>query len=248
MRIEPTTALCGACLLVAGANLAWGASTSAAQPATIARFSQEPGALPPGRWRLVTLPKQPRHTEYSIVELDGTRVLRVAADASYANLLHEFDPSAAARSLRWRWRVDRAAEQADLTTRDGDDAPARVCVLYDVPPERLHWGTRALLAFWRAVFDPRLPAATVCYVWDGTLAPGTWLHNAYTDRVRMLVLRRGEHGRWFDETRDLATDFAVAFPRESAGGLPPIAAIGVAADADNTQGRSLAWFGDFELD
>lgn len=218
-----------------------------AAPGPLARFSDATGTQPPRPWRVVTLPKQPRHTGYSIVELDGARVLRVAADASYANLLHEFDAAAAIRTLRWRWRVDRFADSTDLTIRTGDDAAARVCVLYDVPAARLAWHTRVLLAFWRSAFDPRLPAATVCYVWDATLAAGTWLPNAYTDRVRMLVLHRGDAGRWFDEARDLAADFAAAFPRESQGGLPPVAAIGIGGDADNTQGRSLAWFGDFDI-
>jgi hypothetical protein len=216
--------------------------------ALIAAFSSAaPGAAPPPPWRLATLARLPQHTRYDIVTLDGATVLRATADASYANLLHPLDDEQA-RRLRWRWRVEQPVEHSDLTRKDGDDVPARVCVLFDVPLERLHFGDRLRVQLGRALFDPQLPAASICYVWDRLLAPGTWLANAYTDRVQMLVLRKGQYGSWFDETRDLARDFARAFPYESRGGLPPLAAIGVAADADNTGSRSLAYFGDLSLE
>ena len=222
------------------------AATAPAQ-ALIAAFSDAaPGAAPPAPWRVATVAKLQQHTRYDIVTLDGATVLRATAEASYANLLHPLDGEHAQR-LRWRWRVERPVERSDLTRKDGDDVPARVCVLFDVPLERLHFGDRLRVQLGRALFDPQLPAASICYVWDRQLAPGTWLANAYTDRVQMLVLRRGQYGNWFEESRDLARDFARAFPYEARGGLPPLAAIGVAADADNTGGRSLAYFGDLSV-
>lgn len=215
--------------------------------AALAAFSSAAaGALPPP-WRVVTLDKLSRHTHYEIVRLDGASVLRVAADGSYANLLHPL-AGLQARRLRWRWRVEQPIEQADLRRKDADDVPARVCVLFDLPLDRLALADRLRVELGRALFDPQLPAATICYVWDLRLAPGTWLANAYTDRVQMLVLRRGGYGAWADESRDLAADFARAFPHEARSGLPPLAAIGVSADGDNTGGTSLAYFGDLQLD
>ncbi len=224
------------------------ASTAQAASATLAAFSNAtPGARLPAPWRIETLDKLPRHTRYELVTLDGATVLRVTADNSYANLLHPL-AGASARSLRWRWRVEQALEKSDLTRKEGDDVPARVCVLFDVPLERLRFFDRLGVEFGRTLFQPDLPAASICYVWDRLLAPGTWLANAYTDRVQMLVLRQGKYGQWFDEVRDLGADFQRAFPQEARGGTPPIAAIGLSADADNTAGRSLAYFGDITLE
>ena len=152
--------------------------------------------------------------------------------------------------LRFSWRVDRFPAASDLTTKDGDDVAAKVCVLFDVPLDRLSFVDRAKIEFGRRLFDPDLPAATICYLWDRTAAPNTWLDSAYTDRVRMLVLRSaasGDERRWFDERRDLRADFRRAFPREAEAGLPPVAAIAFATDADNTRGHALAWFGDLSL-
>jgi len=216
--------------------------------AALAAFSSAAvGAALPRPWHVVGLDKLPRQTRYDLVARDGTTVLRAVADASYANLVHPLDDERA-RRLHWRWRVERPIEHADLTRKEGDDVPARVCVLFDLPLERLRLGDRLAVQLGRALFDDQLPAASICYVWDSRLSPGTWLANAYTDRVQMLVLRKGHYGQWFEESRDLAADFARAFPHEAVGGLPPLAAVGVSADADNTGGRSLAYFGDLGLE
>jgi len=123
-------------------------------------------------------------------------------------------------------------------------------VLFDLPLERLSWLDRLKIELGRRLFRLDLPAATLCYVWDRTLAPATWLPNIYTDRVRMLVLRSGVAGqqtRWFDEDRDLRDDFIRAFGPEAQGGVPRISAIAFATDADNTGSRALAYFGDITL-
>ena len=216
-------------------------------PAALATFSSAAAGAMPAPWRVVTLPKLPKHTRYDIVALDGANVLRVAADGSYANLLHPLAGERAQR-LAWRWRVEQPIEQADLRRKETDDVPARVCVLFDLPLDRLRFSDRLMVELGRALFDPSLPAASICYVWDRQLAPGTWLANAYTDRVQMLVLRRGGYGAWAEESRDLVADFARAFPHEARSGLPPLAAIGVSADGDNTGGASLAYFGDLRLE
>jgi hypothetical protein len=242
-RLNLGTATC--LLLLAG--------SAAAQP--LMDFARE--GAPPTPWKLATVPKITAHTQYAVVSLDGRRVLRIEANASYANLLHPVTTDLAARPhLRWRWRVEAATQSGDLRRKDGDDQPLRVCVLFDVPAERLSAGVRLQLRLGRALFDPQLPAASICYVWDnGTsgVRTGTWLPNAYTERVQMLVLRsRADDvalGRWLEESRDLAADFARAFPAEAAGGwLPRLSALGVAGDGDNTAARSVAFIEALRLE
>jgi hypothetical protein len=217
-------------------------------PAALAAFSSAtPGGAMPAPWQVVTLPTKPRQTRYDIVSLDGASVLRVRADGSYGNLLHPLAGERAQR-LAWRWRVDEPIEHADLTRKNGDDVPARVCLLFDLPLERLALHDRLKVEIARALFGRDVPAASICYVWDRQLAAGTWLANAFTDRVQMLVLRSRGYGAWAEESRDIAADFAHAFPYEARGGTPPLAAVGVSADGDNTGGSSLAYFGDLRLE
>ncbi|MGE5160571.1 MAG: DUF3047 domain-containing protein [Betaproteobacteria bacterium] len=233
------------CLLVAA-----GASFATTEP-RVAPFSSASGPELPAPWRIVTVPKIPRHTHYVVTESDGRRAVRADADASYANIVHPLDAEVvAAPILRFAWRVDRFPENSDLATRAQDDVAAKVCVLFDVPLERLSLVDRTKVQLGRRLFDPQLPAATICYVWDRTLPAGRWIDNAYTDRVRMLVLRSGasgERSRWIEERRDLRADFAQAFPREAAAGPPKVAALAFATDADNTKSKAAAWFGDITL-
>jgi hypothetical protein len=222
----------------------------AAQP-TLVPFSSASGAELPPPWRVVTLPKIPRHTSYVIAESDGRRAVHAEAEASYANAVHPWNAEITATPiLSFAWRVDRFPTGSDLTTKAGDDLAAKVCVLFDMPLDRLSFIDRTKVQLARRLFDPDLPAATICYAWDRTLPAGRWINNAYTDRVRLLVLRSGANGeqeRWYDERRDLRADFRRAFPSEAAAGLPKVAAFAFATDADNTGSRASAWFGDMTL-
>jgi hypothetical protein len=227
-----------------------GASLAATEPRVVP-FSSASGQELPAPWRIVTGPKVPRHTRYAVAENDGRTAVRADADASYAIVIHPLNAEiGAAPILRFAWRVDRFPEHSDLTSRARDDAAAKVCVLFDVPLERLSLVDRTKIQLGRRLFDPQLPAATICYVWDRTLPTGRWIDSAYTDRVRMLVLRSGANGeqsRWIDERRDLRADFVRAFPREAASGLPKVTALAFATDADNTKSKASAWFGDMAL-
>jgi Protein of unknown function (DUF3047) len=237
-------------LLALSLLAAAGASLAASEPRVVL-FSSASGPELPAPWRIVTGPKVARHTSYAVAENDGRTAMRADADASYAIVIHPLNAEiGAAPILRFAWRVDRFPEHSDLTSRARDDAAAKVCVLFDVPLERLSLVDRTKIQLGRRLFDPQLPAATICYVWDRTLPAGRWIDSAYTDRVRLLVLRSGasgEQSRWIDERRDLRADFAQAFPREAAFGPPKVAALALATDSDNTKSKAAAWYGDIAL-
>lgn len=228
-------------------------AAAASKPAAayLSRFSLASGSVPPGPWRVVGLPKGNKPlTRFDLMPVDGHPVLRVQTDRSYANLVHDLPDFALApgMQLRWRWRLDQPLQGTDLRRREGDDSPLKVCVLFDLPIEQIGFVERNLLRAARSVSGEKLPAATLCYVWDAMLAPGTLLHNAFTHRVRMIVVDSGEQhlGQWVSHRQDLAADFLRAFGNESAT-VPPLAAVLVGADSDNTGGQSLGYVGDVTL-
>lgn len=205
---------------------------------------------PPPPWALVLLPGQTvPATQFRLTSLDGQTVLRIAAAGSYGNLVHPLPGVAGAGQLSWRWRVDTLNGSADLRRRAGDDSSLKLCLLFDLPLERVPFAERQLLRLARSRSPTPLPAATVCYVWDTRLAPGTRLDNAYSRRVRYLVLRSGPvaGGEWFTERRDVAADFRLLFADESPPDVPPLLAVAVGADGDNTGGHSLAHLADLTL-
>jgi hypothetical protein len=202
----------------------------------------EGSQIGPG-WRVVTLPRQTKPVTRFVPEQVAERpALRVEADHSYGTLVFDLPaPQAAPRLLQWSWRVEQPNPAADLRTRGGDDTPVKVCLSFDLPIENLGFGERQLLRFMRSSSDEPVPAATLCWVWGAAEPRGALIENAFTRRVRYIVLRNGSDASatWFDESRDIAADFKRAFGEESAA-VPPVLGAVVGGDADNTAARSVA--------
>lgn len=207
-------------------------------------------ALPPLRdggrlgagWRVVTLPSQQAPvTRFEPVRADDRDAVAVVVDASYGNLLAELPAQAAPRRLSWSWRVEQPNARADLRRKDGDDSAVKVCASFDLPLDRVPFVERQLLRMARAASGQALPAATLCWAWGVDEPVDTVIDNPFSRRVRSLVLRgrADAAGRWVDESRDLAADFRRAFGDEI-DAVPPVLAVGVAGDGDNTGGRSRA--------
>ena len=80
----------------------------------------------------------------------------------------------------------------DLRRREGADNPLRVRALFDMPLEKLGLIDRQLLRMERSLSGEQLPSATPCHVWDAALAEDTLLSNAYTSRLRIIMVNSGE--------------------------------------------------------
>ena len=268
--------------LLMGACTVWAQPPTGDGPAASGNLLTAPGAA---AWVSAPLPAQKLPpTRFDLKEVDGRPAWRVESPASYGNRVHAVQGAGAqARMVTWRWRLDRAIERADLLTKAGDDAALKVCLLFDMPAERVPFVERQLLRVARVASGQALPAATLCYVWaplvSATAARGTGagvggapgsttsgaaggggggagaasptvvvLPNAHTRRMRWMVLRGGESplGAWQVEQRDLRADFLHAFGDETST-VPPLVAVLVGADADNTGGHGLGWLQDLVL-
>lgn len=222
------------------------AATSVAQTAStaLAAFSNALGSGPPTPWRYVSLPgDKVARAQLDLVTLGGQKVLRLQAHNAYGTWVHPW--SGPMTHLRWRWRLDQAPSAANLMSKEGDDVPLKVCVSFDTPLTDLSFAERTKLSLARAISGEKLPASTLCYVWDQTLMQGQVVPNAYTQRVRFMVLNAGagQIGQWQNHERDINADFLKAFGHESKT-IPHVVAVVVGADSDNTRGNSLGYLGD----
>jgi hypothetical protein len=221
-----------------------GAALAVEDRLVVAAFSAaKPGGALPAGWASLTAVNIKTLTRYTLIDDSGITVLRAESQAGASALSRPLrvDP-AAWPWLRWRWKINNLIADADLRTKAGDDFPARLYVMFDYPLDKLPFFERTKLQLARVLFDPGLPAATICYVWDGKAAAGTIAASAYTSRVKMIVVESGAAHvkRWVDVERNVAADFRAAFGEEP----PRVSAIAVGTDTDNTGSFATAYFGD----
>ncbi|MBS0321551.1 MAG: DUF3047 domain-containing protein [Proteobacteria bacterium] len=243
-------------LLAASMALGAVAQTPPAQPpaalaavtaAALPPFSAgAPGrALPPG-WVTVPINERKTPTRYDVVLDAGTPVLHAVADSSASLVGHELAMDIAATPVaHWRWKVAGVVPGGDNTTRDHEDAAARVIFEFDGDRSRLPIGDQAAFRLSKIVSGRVLAYATLMYVWSSNAPVDTMIVDPFTDRIMIVVATTGnaDAGHWVAVTRNLATDFRRAFG-EAPGKL---VSVSVMTDTDNTGTHAEAWYGDITL-
>ena len=206
----------------------------------------QPGEAFNDGWQVNAL-KGVKSNRFKLEADNGITVLRIDSEASGSSLIRVLDIGSNANTvLRWRWRISNVIENGDIGTKEGDDFAARLYVLFEYRPEELSFAERAKLKIARLIYGKQLPATALCYVWgNASDVIGTSVWNAYSTRVRMVVLRNADSGigEWSTEERNVAADFRAAF-----GTAPPrISALALATDTDQTGESVTSWFGDIEM-
>ena len=188
-------------------------------------------------------------TRYAFETVDGRDALRVQVAASYGNLVHALPKVPAPRTLRWSWRVQQPNAASDLRIKAGGDSAVKVCLSFDMSLDRVPFVERQVLRMARASTGENLPAATLCWVWGGVETKGALVSDPFSRRVRYIVLRQAQDplATWHDENRDVAADFRRAFGDESSE-VPPVTAVIVSGDGDNTGAASLAHVADLRFE
>lgn len=205
----------------------------------------EAATIPPG-WRHQLLPRVRRANQFAFVDDAGDSVLQVQSDASASMLVAPMAIDLAATPyLRWRWKVSKSLSGSDVRTKAGDDYAARLYVLFDLPLGRLSLADQLAIRTARLLDGGDVPTAALCYVWGSAQAPGRTAWNPYTSRLRMIVVESGAAfaGQWRQAVRDVARDYREAF----GGEVPPVTAVAVGADTDNTRDSVEARFGDLSF-
>jgi DUF3047 family protein len=161
-------------------------------------------------------------------ENGGNHFLRISTDGSFYSFGIDtpFDPEQYP-VLSWRWRVDRMPQRADISTANGDDAAARLFVVF------------------RDAADPSIKRKLE-YVWDTVHAVGTIIPDPYSpDTTKAVVLESGSGklGQWVTEKVNLVSDYQRAFGTKPGG----VKTIAFASNSEETHSATVADFDDLQI-
>ena len=169
-------------------------------------------------------------TNYKIVDLAGTNVLKAESTGSASGLFNEQRIDLHKTPImNWRWHIEnRLGNDLNEQEKSGDDYAARVYVV--VNGGAAFWQTKALN-----------------YVWSSTSPVGKVWPNAYAyaganGKMTMIAIRSStdKTGTWYSEKRNILADLKQQYGED----IQYIDAVALMSDTDDSQGKVTAYYGD----
>ena len=163
-------------------------------------------------------------TFYKFVKGHKGLVLKADSNESASGLFRKIKIDLVKRPcLIWSWKVDKILDGLDETTKDGDDYPARMYVIFS--EGLLFWKTRALN-----------------YVWSNGRPLGSIWPNAHAKSSINIAVQSGQDkvGQWTQQMRNIRSDFK----RFIGGDVKQVDGIAIMTDTDNSGGIATAFYGD----
>lgn len=162
---------------------------------------------------------------FSLEEEEGNRFIKIKTAGGNTSLgIHFTFNTDTYRYLSWRWRVHQLPRDAREDKRKYADSAAGVYVIFN-GKYRLN--------------------RIIKYVWSSTLEPGVVTESPFNRRTKIVVLRSGEAcaGQWLEESVDVFSDYQRIFGSRP----PPVEAIAIMSDSDNTESVVEADYDDFRI-
>jgi len=196
-------------------------------------------------WRTLDFPKISQHTNYAVVHDDGVEAFKAEANCSasarYLPLSH-IDLTQTPR-LRWRWKVEHPLRPTDERVKTGDDFAARVYVLFQFDPQHATVWQKVRHHLAATRYGDLAPGNVITYVWSSREPAGARWESPYAAGSQLISLGSGALPEWTEETVDVAADYSAAFGHAP----PPVDAIAVMTDTDNTCQRTTAYYAAFRF-
>lgn len=197
-------------------------------------------------WRPVTFPKIKEHSQYSVEYQGRESVLRAESRASASAIVYRspFNVYDYPR-LRWKWKVENVYVKGNARTKEGDDYPLRIYVLFEYDAEKARTYDKAKYGLAKAFYGEYPPHSALNYIWASREDEGGIITSTYTSNAKMIVLQKGKKNldRWIVEERNIIDDYRRAFGTDP----PSMATLGIMNDSDNTKEASVSYVGFIEV-
>lgn len=163
-------------------------------------------------------------TDYTFVNESGHFVLKAESRSSASGLYRKVSIDLTQTPfLNWSWKTRQVLESVDERTRQGDDYPVRVYVVFS-----------GGLFFWRT--------RAINYVWSNRQPVGSHWPNPFTSNAQIMAIRSGDSNtdKWLSERRNVLEDYRKIFGEEPG----QVDAVAIMTDTDNSGLSATSWYGD----
>jgi hypothetical protein len=202
---------------------------------------------PPGTegWRPLQFPGVVRSTVYTPEPGDGFAAVRAASDCAGSALYLpvEFIDLHRTPQLHWKWRIEKGLPVHNERVASGDEFAARVYVMFEFDATRASLWQRMRHAVEARLYGGVVPGSAISYVWSTHEAAGNTWDNPYLPQEKMISLGSGPLPQWADESVDVAADYRSLFGRSP----PPLLAVAILTDSEDSCQLAIADFGDFSF-
>jgi len=197
-------------------------------------------------WKPLTFKKIKVHSTYSVEENDGETFLKAESNRSASGIIfkREFDVYRYPR-LRWKWKVSNIYEKGNALTKEGDDYPIRIYVIFKYDPQRADFWTKAKYKAAKLVYGEYPPHSTINFVWSSRSYDKKYITNAYTDRAKIIPMNmgKGKVGLWQTHEVNILVHYKKAFGK----GPPVTGSLAIMNDSDNTGESSVSYIDFIEI-
>ncbi len=197
-------------------------------------------------WEPLRFDKSKKDTAYSLADEDGSRCLKADSDCSASALLckKEFDVYQYP-VVRWRWKISNIYEKSNMRTKEGNDSPARLFVMFRYNPQKAGFFTRIKYALAKKIYGRYPPQSALCYIWASREHRDAIIPSPSFGQIKYIILEAGGKyvGQWREEKINILDDYKKAF-----GKMPPHdAQVAFMDDSDNTGEKSTSWLSSMEV-
>ncbi len=197
-------------------------------------------------WKPIIFPKIKKHSLYS-VESDGhNRYLKAESDSSASGLAYKKEFNIYKfQKLRWKWKTEGIYNKGNAKTREGDDFPIRVYIMFKYEPQNAGFWEKVIYNSAKLIYGEYPPHSSLNYIWANLLHEDTVITSRYTDRSKMILLQKGKKnlGKWVVQDVNIIEDYQKAFGKKP----PHIGSIAIMNDSDNTGESSISYMDYIEV-
>jgi hypothetical protein len=198
------------------------------------------------KWKPFYFSTIEQHTSYVLYAEDGEGCLKAASNASASALVYrETFNVYEYPMLTWRWKIENVYKKGNARTKEGDDYPLRIYVLFEYNLqeagffEMLRYKTAELL------YGEHPPHSCLSYIWANKNHEQRVITNRFSKRSKLIVMKAGDvhTGSWHTESVNIIEDYQRAFNATP----PATACIGIMNDSDNTGESSFSYLDYIEV-